>query len=64
MVVQPVFLSLLMEQLTGFGQVTALQILQRLFTSYREIDEIDFEENAVKMMGTYYPTEPLTCIIK
>ena len=49
--VEPVFLSPLVDQLTGFGQVLALVILQYLFTSYGEIDEIDPEENAMKTMG-------------
>ena len=58
--VQPVLLSALVDQLTGFGQVTALQMIQNLFNSYNVIDKIDLEENAVKMMDQYYPTEPLS----
>ena len=34
-------------------------MLQHLFSSYRAIDKIDLEENAVKMMGPYDPAEPL-----
>ena len=36
--VEPVFLSPLVDQLTGFGQVSALTIIQHLFSSYRVID--------------------------
>ena len=57
--VEPVLLSPLVDQLTGFGQVTALTMLQYLFSSYRVIDKIDIKENAVKMMGPYDPAEPL-----
>ena len=41
--VQPVFLYPLVDQLIGFGQVSALTMIQHLFTSYRAIDEIDLE---------------------
>ena len=48
-----------MDQLVAFGQMTELQMIQQLFNSYRVIDEINLEENAVKIMGTYDPVEPL-----
>ena len=38
--------------------------MQHLFASYGAIEETDPEENSVKMMGTYDPTEPLVQIIK
>ena len=63
-VVQPVFLSPLVEQLILFGKVYTLSMLQYLITYYRAIDEIDFEENAVKMMGPYDPAEPLARLIE
>ena len=53
-----VFLSPLVYQLTGFGQVSALTMMQHLFSRYGAIDEIDLGENAVKMMGPYDPAEP------
>ena len=59
MAVEPLFLSPLVDQLSGFRQVSALNILQHLLSSYRKIDEINLEENASKMMGTYDPAEPL-----
>ena len=62
MVVQPVFLYPLVDQLTGFVQVSALTILQYLFTSYWAIDEIDLEKKAVKMMEPYEPTEHPVCL--
>ena len=62
--VQPVFLSTLVDQLTGFGQVSALAMLKHIFTSYREIDKIDLEEHEVKMIDTYDPTEPLERLIE
>ena len=57
--VKPVFLSPLVDQITGFGQVSALTILQNLFSSCGAINKIDLKENAVKMMGPYDPAEPL-----
>ena len=53
--VQPVFLYPFVEQLTGFEQVSVLTMLYSLFASYGAIDEINLEENAVKMMGPYDP---------
>ena len=61
--VQTVFLSPLVDQFTGFVQVTALQMIQNLFNSYGAIDKINLEENAVKIMGPYDPVEPLACSI-
>ena len=64
MTVQQVFLSPIMDLLKGFGQVTALKMLQHLFRSYGEIDGINLEENAVKMIGAYETSGPLTRIIE
>ena len=60
---QPVLKSPRMNQLTGFGQVTAIHMLQHFFSSYGAIDEIDLKENAVNMMGPYDPAEPFTLCI-
>ena len=51
--VQPVFLSPLVGQLTGFGKFSAIAMLQNIFTSYGTIEKIDLEENAVKTMEPY-----------
>ena len=62
--VEPVFLSLLVDQLTGFVQVSVITVLQHLFSSYRAINETYLEENAVKIMGPYDPAEPLARLIE
>ena len=62
--VEPVFLSPLVDQITGFGQVSALTMLHNLFFSYGMINEIYLEENSVKIMGPYDPDEPLARLIK
>ena len=61
--VQKLFLSLMIDQLIGFVPVTALEMLQHIFRSYGAIDKIDLEENAIKMMGLYDPSEPLFRLI-
>ena len=61
---EPLFLSPLVDHIGGFGHVSALTMLQHLFSSYRAIDEIDLKENAFKMMGPYDPAEPLAQIIE
>ena len=60
---QPVFLSPLVEMLTGSGQVSALAILQHIINSYGAIDEISLKKNVVKMMGPYDLKEPLSRLI-
>ena len=62
--VEPVFLSPMADQLTGFGQVSALTMIKQLFSNYVKIDKIDLQENSVKTMGPYNPAEPLARLIK
>ena len=57
--VETVFLYPLVDHLTDFGQVSALTMIQHLLSSYGVIHEIDLEENAVNIMGTYNSAEPL-----
>ena len=61
---EPFFLSPMVDQLTRFVYVSALTIIQHLFSSYRVIDKIDLEENAVKMIGPYNPAEPISQLIE
>ena len=63
MMVKQVFLSPLVDQLTGFVQVTKIQMIQHLFNSCRAIGKTDLEENVVKMTGLYDPVEPLAQLI-
>ena len=53
--VEPVFLSLLVDQLAEFLKVSEITMLQHLFSSYRTVDKIDREENDMKMMVPYNP---------
>ena len=62
--VQPVFLSPSVYPLTGFGQVSALAMLYHLLPSYRSLDEINLEEDAVKTMETYESMEALSQLIQ
>ena len=57
--VEPVFLSPLVDQITGFGQIYTLTMLQHLFSRYEATDKIDLEENTVKMLWPYDPAEHL-----
>ena len=41
-----------------------LAILQHLFPFYEVIDEVDLEENTIKLMEPYDPAEPLARLIK
>ena len=42
-VVQPVFLSALVDQLTGFVQVSIIAMLQHIFTFYRAMGEMRYK---------------------
>ena len=46
-----VFLYPIKNELTGFGQVMALGMMNHLFRAYTVINEIDLKENDVRMMG-------------
>ena len=61
---EPLFLPPLVDQLTEFRQVSTLTMIQHLFSSYGAIEKNDLEEDAVKMMGTYNPTETLARLIE
>ena len=61
---EPVFLSPMVDHITGFGQVSALTMLHNLFSNYRVIDKIDLEENTVKIFGPHDPAEPLARLIE
>ena len=50
--------------MTGIGHVSTLTMLQHFLSRYGAIGKIDLEENSVKMMGTYDPTEPLDLLIE
>ena len=61
--VEPVFLYPLVDQLTGFGQVSALTMIQNLFLSYGTIGK-KTEENSVKIMRPYNPVKHLSQLIE
>ena len=61
---ETIFLYPIKDQLTSFGQLTALNMMDHLFSSYEEIDNINLEENDVKMMGPYNTAEPLAHTIE
>ena len=62
--VKPVFQNLMVYQLTGFVQVSTLNMTKHLFYSYGSIKEIDLKENTVKMMRPYKPAEPPSRLIE
>ena len=61
---EPVFLSTIVDHLTGIGQVSVLTIIEHLFSSYGAINEIYLVENVVKMMVPYNPAEDLSRLIE
>ena len=63
-VVQPVFLSPLMDNLSGFGHVYTLIMPEHVLNSYGVIYEINPEGNAVIMIGPYYPSGPQAHLMK
>ena len=64
MAVEPFFLSPLLDQMIVFGKVSTLTMLQHIFSKYGTIDELDLEENTIKMMGPYDPAETLARLIE
>ena len=42
----------------------ALEMMGHIFRANREIENINLEENAVKITGPYNPEEPPACLIE
>ena len=57
--VEPVFPSPMVDQLTGFGQVSALTMLQRLFSRCGVIEKIDLKEMQSRWWVHTTPRNPL-----
>ena len=51
--VEQIFFLPIKDQVTCFGQLTALEMMDHIFRAYRLIDEINVKENALKMMRPY-----------
>ena len=62
--VNTVLLSPIKGQLTGVGQVTALEMKNHIFRAYKEIDDVKLEDNSVRMMGGYHLAELLARLIE
>ena len=60
---EPVLLYPIKYQLAGYGQVTAMDMMDHLFKYHRAIENIDLEENTAKMMVPYNPEQPLVQLI-
>ena len=61
---EPFLLSPLVDQMTVFGQVFTLTMLQHLLSKYGTIYKLDLEDNTIKMMGPYNPAETLARLIE
>ena len=60
---EPVFLSPTNKQLPCFIEFTDLDMTNYLFRAYGAIYGFDLEENYVRMMGLYNPSESLASLI-
>eukprot|EP00978_Attheya_sp_CCMP212_P022416 scaffold66914_cov33-Attheya_sp.AAC.3 len=61
--VERAYLAELRDQLTGFSQVTAFDLMEHLYDNYGLIDDVDLEVNQVTMMKPYDPKTPLALLI-
>ena len=61
--VEPVFMSLIKDHLPGFVQITALEMMNHLYSTFGDINDIELEDNSVRMMGAYHSSESLTRLI-
>eukprot|EP00978_Attheya_sp_CCMP212_P015007 scaffold38563_cov24-Attheya_sp.AAC.1 len=60
--VEAAFISTLHHELTGFNQVTTLQMITHLYATYGDIDEIDIKDNKITMMKAYDPEKTLATL--
>lgn len=58
------YLAAIKNDLIGFEGVSLLAMLAHLYDTYGDIDDKDIEENNIKMMKQYDPSQPLSVLIK
>jgi hypothetical protein len=63
-VFEPMYLVILNNDMVGFYNTTARDILEQLFLSYDSITAVDFEHNFENMRNAWGPQQPVETLFK
>jgi hypothetical protein len=63
-VFDPIYLDVLNEDMVGFANITAREMLDHLFMSYGNITAVDLEHNFEQMRRTWDPQQPVESLFK
>jgi hypothetical protein len=64
MVVEPMFIEILNDDLVGFANTTSRDMLDHLFLSYGSITAVDIEQNFENMSKEWDPQQPVEALFK
>jgi hypothetical protein len=64
MVVEPMYIEILNDDLAGFANTTSRDMLDHLFLSYGSITDVDIEQNFEKMRKACDPQQPVETLFK
>jgi hypothetical protein len=64
MVFEPMYLKILNNDMVGFANTTARDMLERLFLSYDSITAVDLEHNFENIRKSWDPQQPVETLFK
>jgi hypothetical protein len=64
MVVEPIYIEILNDDLVGLSNTTSRDILDHLFLSYGSITAVDIEQNFENMLKAWDPQQPVETLFK
>jgi hypothetical protein len=64
MVVEPMYIEILNDDLVGFANTTSQDMLDHLFLSYGSIPAVDIEHNFENMRKAWDPQQPVETLFK
>jgi hypothetical protein len=63
-VFEPMYLEILNNDMVGFANTTAIDMLDHLFLSYRSITAVDLENNFKNLRKAWDPQQPVETLLK
>jgi hypothetical protein len=63
-VFEPMYLDILNDNMVGFSNISAREMLDHLFLTYRSITAVDLEHNSEHMRKAWEPQQPVETLFK
>jgi hypothetical protein len=63
-VFEPMYLDVLDDDMVGFSKISAREMLDHIFTTYRNITAVDLENNFEHMRRAWDPQQPVESLFK